>query len=58
MVSSGAAVPGPKGITQEIRTTPVIAAEPLRMLASGFVTGESGMGHVAITSARPTRLWG
>ncbi|WP_200304609.1 VOC family protein [Streptomyces adelaidensis] len=50
--------PGPKGITQEIYTTPVIAAEPLRMLASGFVTGEAGMGHVAITSARPTRLRG
>ncbi|ULR53367.1 VOC family protein [Streptomyces deccanensis] len=50
--------PGPKRITQEIYTTPVISDEPLRMLASGFVTGESGMGHVAITSARPARLRG
>jgi hypothetical protein len=28
------------------------------MLASGFVTGDSGMGHVAITSTRPTQLRG
>ncbi|MFK0284572.1 VOC family protein [Streptomyces sp. NPDC090499] len=45
--------PGPKGITQEICTTPLTTAEPLRMLASGWVTGDSGMGHVAITSVKP-----
>jgi len=28
------------------------------MLASGWVTGDSGMGHVAITSARPTLMRG
>ncbi|WP_405534735.1 VOC family protein [Streptomyces sp. NBC_00075] len=50
--------PGPKGITQEIYTTPVKSAEPLRMLASGFVTGDSGMGHVAITSTKPAQLRG
>jgi 2,3-dihydroxybiphenyl 1,2-dioxygenase len=50
--------PGPKGITQEIYTTPVKSAEPLRMLASGFVTGDSGLGHVAITSTKPTRIRG
>ncbi|MFF0087589.1 VOC family protein [Streptomyces canus] len=50
--------PGPKGITQEIYTTPVASAEPLRMLASGFVTGDSGMGHIAITSRRPTEIRG
>ncbi|MEU6676666.1 VOC family protein [Streptomyces sp. NPDC046925] len=50
--------PGPKGIAQEIYTTPVRAAEPLRMLASGFVTGDSGMGHVALTSTKPTRIRG
>ncbi|MGW4912721.1 VOC family protein [Streptomyces sp. NPDC004270] len=50
--------PGPKGITQEIYTTPVLTPEPLRMLASGFVTGDSGMGHVAITSTKPTQLRG
>lgn len=50
--------PGPKGIAQEIYTTPVKSPEPLRMLASGFVTGDSGMGHVAITSTRPAELHG
>ncbi|MGW1714884.1 VOC family protein [Streptomyces sp. NPDC002156] len=50
--------PGPRGITQEIYTTPVKSAEPLRMLASGFVTGDSGMGHVAITSTKPAQLRG
>ncbi|MFH8775062.1 VOC family protein [Streptomyces sp. NPDC017958] len=50
--------PGPKGITQEIYTTPVKSGEPLRMLASGFVTGDSGMGHIALTSTKPARLRG
>ncbi|MGW0653883.1 VOC family protein [Streptomyces umbrinus] len=50
--------PGPKGITQEIYTTPVKSAEPLRMLAFGFVTGDSGMGHIAITSTKPAQLRG
>ncbi|MBZ3900308.1 MULTISPECIES: VOC family protein [Streptomyces] len=50
--------PGPKGITQEIYTTPVRTAAPLSMLNSAFVTGASGMGHVAITSTRPERLRG
>ncbi|MFF4113080.1 VOC family protein [Streptomyces sp. NPDC001714] len=50
--------PGPKGITQEIYTTPVLATAPLTMLASGWVTGDSGMGHVAITSAKPTLMRG
>ncbi|MCD0453012.1 VOC family protein [Actinocorallia sp. API 0066] len=50
--------PGPKGITQEIFTSPRISAEPLRMTARGFVTGEGGLGHVAITSTKPTELHG
>ncbi|MGW4493209.1 VOC family protein [Streptomyces sp. NPDC004376] len=50
--------PGPKGITQEIYTTPRVSTAPLRMLASGFVTGDSGMGHVAITSTKPTEIRG
>jgi 2,3-dihydroxybiphenyl 1,2-dioxygenase len=49
---------GPKGIAQEIYTTPVKSTEPLRMLASGFVTGDSGMGHIALTSTRPTQIRG
>ncbi|MER7922319.1 VOC family protein [Streptomyces sp. NPDC096057] len=50
--------PGPKGITQEIYTTPLKSAEPLKMLTSSFVTGDAGMGHVAITSTKPTHLRG
>ncbi|ULR48539.1 VOC family protein [Streptomyces deccanensis] len=50
--------PGPKGITQEIYTTPFMSSEPLLMLASGWVTGDAGMGHVAITSAKPTLMRG
>jgi 2,3-dihydroxybiphenyl 1,2-dioxygenase len=50
--------PGPKGITQEIYTTAITSAEPLRMLTSGFVTGDSGMGHIALTSTRPAQTRG
>ncbi|MEO3787997.1 VOC family protein [Actinocorallia sp. B10E7] len=50
--------PGPKGITQEIYTTPRIAGEPLNMLARGFVTGEAGMGHIALTSTKPAQVRG
>ena len=40
----------PKGGLTEIFTAPTVTPEPLRMTASGFVTGGGGMGHVAITS--------
>jgi 2,3-dihydroxybiphenyl 1,2-dioxygenase len=50
--------PGPKGITQEIYTTPLTSTEPLRMLASGFVTGDPGMGHIALTSTKPAQIRG
>ncbi|WP_328869564.1 VOC family protein [Streptomyces sp. NBC_00287] len=50
--------PGPKGITQEIYTTPLKSAEPLLMVSSGWVTGDAGLGHVAITSTKPERLRG
>ncbi|MFE5814793.1 VOC family protein [Streptomyces sp. NPDC056479] len=50
--------PGPKGITQEIYTTPVLSPRPLKMLAAGWVTGDSGLGHVAITSAEPALMRG
>ncbi len=50
--------PGPKGITQEIYTNPLKTAQPLRMRASGFVTGDAGMGHIALTSTKPTQLRG
>ncbi len=48
--------PGPKGMAQEIFTAPITTAEPLRMAGSGWVTGESGMGHVAITSREPESM--
>jgi 2,3-dihydroxybiphenyl 1,2-dioxygenase len=44
---------GPKGITQEIFTAPVRTASPLHMITSGFVTGDAGMGHVALTTRDP-----
>lgn len=49
--------PGPKGLVQEIFTGATLG-EPLRVRHSGFVTGESGLGHVAITSTRPEQLHG
>ncbi|MGK8508181.1 VOC family protein [Nocardia asiatica] len=50
--------PGPKGIATEIFTTPVITPEPLRMVSSGWVTGEAGMGHVAVLSREPEAMRG
>ncbi|MCP2288958.1 VOC family protein [Nocardia amikacinitolerans] len=49
---------GPKGIATEIFTTAVTTPEPLRMLSSGWVTGEAGMGHVAIVSREPESMRG
>ncbi|MFR9779651.1 VOC family protein [Micromonospora sp. MS34] len=48
--------PGPKGLVQELYTTPVTTTAPLRIQASGFVTGDAGMGHIAITSRRPDAI--
>ncbi|WP_433463586.1 FAD-dependent monooxygenase [Spirillospora sp. CA-128828] len=50
--------PGPKGITQEIFTRPRLASGPPALRTGGFVTGEDGMGHIALTSTRPARLRG
>jgi catechol 2,3-dioxygenase-like lactoylglutathione lyase family enzyme len=46
-------VKGPKGLAVELFVDPRISAEPLDMLAGGFVTGAGGMGHVAMTTRRP-----
>jgi 2,3-dihydroxybiphenyl 1,2-dioxygenase len=46
-------VKGPKGLPVELFVGPLASAEPLRMLASGFVTGAGGMGHIAMTTRRP-----
>jgi 2,3-dihydroxybiphenyl 1,2-dioxygenase len=51
---------GPKGMWIELFVDPVVSEEPLSMKTSAFVTGEDGMGHVAITSRRPeemARFW-
>lgn len=50
--------PGPKGLTQEIFTRARTSSDPLRIRHGGFVTGASGMGHVAITSTKPARMHG
>lgn len=48
--------PGPKGMATEIFTVATTTAEPLDMLNSAFVTGASGMGHLAMTTKRPEEL--
>lgn len=50
--------PGPKGISQEIFTAPVRSGKPLSMQTTEFVTGEAGMGHVALTTTKPAQLRG
>ncbi|MFE3188410.1 VOC family protein [Nocardia sp. NPDC059240] len=49
---------GPKGIAQEIFTNAVTTPEPLRMQSSGWVTGEAGLGHVAMLSREPESVRG
>ncbi|MBT8453754.1 MAG: VOC family protein [Deltaproteobacteria bacterium] len=51
---------GPKGLAIELFFEPLTTDEPLKMLTSGFVTDDNGMGHMAITSQRPEsmqRFW-
>lgn len=53
---------GPKGTFIELFTEACVQRTdaPLRMRASGFVTGASGLGHMAITSREPEameRFW-
>jgi hypothetical protein len=49
--------PGPNGLTQEIFTRSSIDSSPLNMAArGGFVTGEAGIGHVAVTSTKPHQV--
>lgn len=42
--------PGPKGAATEIFTTPVTTPSPLVMRNTAFVTGDGGLGHIAIVS--------
>ena len=51
--------PGPNGLAQEIFTRARPGDSPLDMrVAGGFVTGESGMGHVAMTTKKPLQTRG
>jgi 2,3-dihydroxybiphenyl 1,2-dioxygenase len=51
--------PGPNGLAQEIFTRAYGAGAPPDMAArGGFVTGDSGLGHVAVTSKKPHRVRG
>lgn len=49
-------ITGPKGLATEFFLAPQLSSQPLRMQASGFVTGAGGMGHVAITTRRPQAM--
>jgi 2,3-dihydroxybiphenyl 1,2-dioxygenase len=49
-------VPGPKGTATEIYARATTSESPLRMLQDGFVTGDAGLGHVAITAQRPEQI--
>lgn len=55
-VQSFQRIKGPKEIDFEFYTQPILATTPLNMLASGFVTGDGGVGHAAIISRHPERM--
>lgn len=58
-VERAARFPGPNGLVQEIFTRARTTAAPLDVVASGgFVTGDSGMGHVAILTKNPHQMRG
>lgn len=46
---------GPKGLLVELFIEPLIDEQPLAMLCGGFVTGQSGMGHISLMSLEPER---
>lgn len=51
--------PGPNGLTQEMYVNPLTTTVPLQLAATGgFVTGDSGMGHVAIATKKPHQMRG
>lgn len=49
---------GPKRLRFELFTQPLLAERPLDMKASGFVTGEMGLGHFAMTTREPEAALG
>ncbi|GAA2429606.1 VOC family protein [Mycolicibacterium llatzerense] len=50
-------IPGPNGLAQELYTR-AHAGDHLSVAGKGFVTGEFGLGHVAVTSTRPHEVRG
>lgn len=50
-------IPGPNGLAQELYTRAHIDGK-LSVAGKGFVTGEFGLGHVAVTSTRPHQMRG
>jgi 2,3-dihydroxybiphenyl 1,2-dioxygenase len=51
--------PGPNGLAQDLFTRARADDAPLDTLVpGGFVTGESGIGHVAVTSTKPQQMRG
>lgn len=51
--------PGPNGLVQEIFTRACAADAPLEMaVGGGFVTGDTGIGHVAVTTTKPHQMRG
>jgi 2,3-dihydroxybiphenyl 1,2-dioxygenase len=51
--------PGPNGLTQEVFTRARNSVIPLDMsVRGGFVTGEAGIGHVALMSKKPEQVRG
>jgi len=51
--------PGPNGLVQEIFTVARRSDTPPDMaVRGGFVTGEAGIGHVAVTSKKPQQIHG
>ena len=52
-------IPGPNGLAQELFTRAHTSATPLNMVTrGGFITGDAGMGHVAVTSKKPQQMRG
>lgn len=49
---------GPKGLSIELFTRPIVDDSPLDMLCSGFNTGAAGMGHISVMSREPERSIG
>lgn len=52
-------IPGPNGLMQEMYVSPRAGAQQLRLgVEGGFVTGASGMGHVAVAAKNPQQMRG